>query len=134
MTLVDSSAWIESLRGTGSPTHLRVRELLTLTNETAICDAVRMEILAGARNESHLSTLRNLLGQATTIPIQPTDYDTAAALYRRCRQNGITIRSQIDCLIAAVAIRAQIPILHHDSDFTALARHTNLRIDPASTQ
>ena len=132
MTLVDSSAWIEFLRDTGSPACLRIGELAP--GDIAICDAVRMEILAGARNESHLSTLRNLLGEATTIPIQPSDYDTAAALYRRCRQNGITIRSQIDCLIAAVAIRAQIPILLHDSDFTALARHTNLSIDPASTQ
>ena len=131
MTLVDSSAWIEYLRDTGSLACLRVDELLE-GGDIAICDPVRMEILAGARDESQLSTLRRFMSRATGITVQPSDYDNAAALYRRCRQNGITIRSQIDCLIAAVAIRAQIPILHHDSDFTALARHTNLTTDPAS--
>ena len=132
MTLVDSSAWIESFRRTGSPTHLRVRELLTLTNEIAICEAIQMEVFAGVRDDQHLVHLRGVLSGATIIPIQPSDYYDAAILYRRCRQNGITIRSQIDCLIAAVAIRAQIPILHHDRDFTTLARHTDLTIDPAS--
>ena len=127
--LVDSSAWIEFLRDTGSLACVRVDELLMLTGEIATCDPVRMEILAGARNESHLSTLRQALAQATIIPTQPSDYDAAAALYRRCRQRGLTIRKLLDCLIAAVAIRAAIPVLHNDSDFAALARHTELQID-----
>ena len=130
-TLVDSSAWIEFIRDTGSPACIRVDELLG-SGEIAICDAVRMEVLAGARNEAHLSTLQNILMPATVIPTEPTDYDDAAALFRRCQRRGATIRKLIDCLIAAVAIRAGIPILHHDSDFTALARHTELAIGQGS--
>jgi predicted nucleic acid-binding protein len=32
------------------------------------------------------------------------------------------------CLIAAVAIRNDVPVLHHDADFDVLARHTPLRV------
>ncbi len=33
-----------------------------------------------------------------------------------------------DCLIAAVAIRNDVPVLHHDTDFDVLARYTPLRV------
>ena len=35
----------------------------------------------------------------------------------------------IDCLIAAVAIEADVPVLHADTDFDVLARHTQLRVE-----
>ncbi len=128
MTLIDTSAWIEFLRNTGSKACILVEELLA--HETAICDAVRMEVLAGARDESHLLRLRRLLARATIIPTQAADYDDAAALYRHCRRQGETVRKLVDCLIASVAIRAGTPILHNDADFDTLARHTGLRIYP----
>ena len=55
-------------------------------------------------------------------------YDDAAALYRLCRREGETVRKLIDCLIGAVAIRANETILHNDADFDVLARHTDLKI------
>ena len=127
-TLADSSAWIELLRNTGSLVCLRLHELLRAEN-VAICDAVRMEVLAGARDDSQLAAIIRALDQATPIPTQSTDYDTAAELYRRCRRQGETVRKLLDCLIAAVAIRAGIPVLHNDRDFDVLARHAELQID-----
>ena len=88
-----------------------------------------MEVLAGARDDSQLLAISRALYQATVISIQATDYDAAAELYRRCRRQGETIRKLMDCLIAAVAIRAGIPVLHNDKDFDVLARHTDLQID-----
>ena len=124
--LIDTSAWIEFLRDTGSTVCKLVDELLD--DEIAICDAVRMEVLAGARDESHLQMLRRLLARATVLPTTVADYDNAAALYRRCRRQGETVRKLIDCLIASTAIRAGVPVLHTDTDFDVLARHTELRI------
>ena len=126
MILIDTSAWIEFLRGTGSATCNRVEALLE--SEIAICDAVRMEVLAGARDERHLYNLRRLLARATVFPTEPMHYDDAAALYRLCRQEGETVRKLIDCLIGAVAIYADAAILHNDADFDVLARHTDLKI------
>ncbi len=127
MILVDTSAWIEFLRDTGSPICQRVDDLLA--TEIAICDVVRMEVLAGARDEQHLQQLRRLLARASTLPTEPVDYDAAAALYRACRQRGHTVRKLIDCLIAAVAIRGNLPVLHRDADFDILAQHTTLQTD-----
>ncbi len=127
MILIDTSAWIEFLRDTGSPTCNRVDRVLG--GEIATCDAVRMEVLSGARDEQHLQSLRRLLARAAAIPIEPADYDEAAALYRLCRREGETVRRMMDCLIAAVAIRADAAVLHNDTDFDTLARHAGLRFD-----
>ena len=124
--LVDSSAWVEFLRDTGSVVCLLVEELLAA--DIAVCEPVRMEVLAGARDESHLLDLRRLLARAAVIPTQAADYEDAAALYRRCRREGETVRKLMDCLIATIAIRAGVPVLHNDADFDVLARHTELRI------
>ena len=120
MTLVDTSAWVEFLRGTGSAVCQRVDDLLA--GDIAVCDPVRMEVLAGARDDAHLRDLRRLLARCTAVAMHTTDYDDAAQLYRVCRRNGETPRRLTDCLIAAVAIRADLPILHADADFDVLAR------------
>ena len=127
MILIDTSAWVEFLRDTGSSVCDRVEAVLE--KDIATCDPIRMEVLAGARDEWHLAGLRGLLARATVLPTAPVDYEEAAALYRLCRRRGETVRSLTDCLIAAVAIRAGAAVLHHDRDFTVLARRTALRID-----
>jgi predicted nucleic acid-binding protein len=129
MILIDTSAWVEFLRDTGSFTCVRVDELLA--DEIATCHPVRMEVLAGARSDRHLRDLRGLLARASLLPTLPTDYEDAAALYRTCRHGGETIRKLIDCLIAAHAIRARLPLLHADADYDVLARHAGLMVDGA---
>ena len=88
-----------------------------------------MELLAGARDQEHLEQLRRLLARATLLPTESIDFDAAAAVYRSCRSQGKTVPKLIDCLIAAVAMRASVPLLHMDQDFTAIAAATDLRID-----
>ena len=126
MILIDTSAWIEFLRDTGGPICDEVDRQLEA--DIAICAPVQMEVLAGARDEDHLRDLRGLLARAATVPVKEGDYEEAAALYRSCRRQGETIRRLVDCLIGAVAIRAKVPILHLDSDFDAMARHSALEI------
>jgi predicted nucleic acid-binding protein len=126
--LVDTSAWVEFLRDTGSAVCARVDALLDA--DIATCHPVRMELLAGAGDEQHLSDLRGLLARASLIPTGPVDYEEAAALYRACRRGGETVRKLMDCLIGATAIRTASAVLHSDSDFEVLARHTPLRIEP----
>ena len=126
MILVDTSAWVEFLRGTGSAVCIAVDRLLD--QDLASCDAISMELLAGARDERQLAQLRGLLARTTMLPTSPADYELAAGLYRTCRGKGETVRKVIDCLIGAVALRADVELLHADVDFSVLARHTHLRI------
>jgi predicted nucleic acid-binding protein len=129
--LADSSAWIEYLRKTGSPTHLRLRAAFRSDGaaRAATTDVVIMEVLAGAKDDAHRDRLRRLLYGCSMLPLEgPADYEHAAEIYRACRRHGETIRRMTDCLIAAVAIRSGVELLQCDADFEVIARHTALHL------
>lgn len=90
-----------------------------------------MELLAGGRDEAHAAELHRLLASCEFIPtVGLADFEAAATLYRQCRRSGATVRVLADCLIAAVAVRSDVALLHADKDFAVLARHTRLRVYP----
>jgi hypothetical protein len=125
--VVDSSAWIEFQRATGSAADRRLTAAIEADEPLAIVGLIILEVLAGAHDEQHARLLNRLLGRARLLPLEePSDYEAAAALYRACRREGVTIRRLPDCLIAAVTIRAGAKLLHRDSDFEAIARHSAL--------
>jgi predicted nucleic acid-binding protein len=62
-------------------------------------------------------------------PLRQAVVDDAVNLHRAARRAGVTVRSGVDCLIAACAIRNGLTVLHHDRDFDALAR-----VSPLSAQ
>ncbi len=129
MILVDSSAWIEFLRATGSGTHLRLRSALLEGEALACTDPVLMEILAGARDDADRDRLRRLLLGLEFLAVDgPADYESAAELYRLCRRGGETPRKLANCLIAVVAMRNDAELLCKDADFEAIARHAPLRL------
>ena len=129
MTLVDTSAWVEYLRATGSSAHHQVRDLLRADSPLHTTEVVVMEVLAGARDEAHATELRRLLGRCKFVAtVGLADFEQAAMLYRQCQRAGSTVRALTDCLIAAVAIRCDLDVLQADRDFEALARHTDLRL------
>jgi len=127
--LADSSAWIEYLRGTGSETNVRVRAHHETVGELALTEIVALELYAGVRNPAEEQRVRRIV---QGVPLLPTngieDHEYAASLFRACRRQGETVRKLVDCLIAAVAIRNDVPVLHHDADFDVLARYTPLRV------
>jgi predicted nucleic acid-binding protein len=126
MTMIDTSAWVEFLRDTGSEVCDRVDALLE--GEVAVCEPVVMELLAGARSEAQLGDLRRLLARCITLPTASGDYEMAAAIFRQCRRGGKTPRKMMDCLIAAVAIRNEVALLHHDQDFAVIAASSALMV------
>jgi hypothetical protein len=128
--LADTSAWIEYLRGTGSPVHRAMHRLVAAPgDELATTEVVVMELLARSPRPERRETLRRLLYRYPLLPIAGlADYEAAAELYATCRARGETVRSLADCLVAAVAIRERVPVLHCDRDFGAIARHAPLAL------
>jgi predicted nucleic acid-binding protein len=127
--LADTSAWIEYLRATGSHVHRLMHQLINANAGVVTTDVVVMELLAGTTRDEDLAKLRRLLLRFEHLPVDPLDdFETAAGLYRRCRRSGETVRSLMDCLIAAVALRTGAAVLHMDRDFDAIARQTPLQI------
>ncbi len=129
MIVVDTSVWVELLRGTGHPTAVTLESLLTSDSEVAVTEVIVMELMAGARSRSHLRELRSRMLAFPVLRLEGfADYEEAALLYRACREGGETVRALTDCLIAVPAIRAGAAVLHNDTDFDAISRHTGLRI------
>jgi hypothetical protein len=130
MILADTSAWAEFYRRTGSPVHVAMASLLQ-RSEVATTEPVVMELLAGRPADRQLAEVRQRLLLLQMLHVGELDtWELAAAVARSCRAHGETIGSQMDCLIAAVAIREGIAVLHTDRDFEVIARHAPLRIHP----
>ena len=126
MLIADTSAWIEFLRGTGSFPAGRLRQAIS-EQDVIVIDPILMEVMAGARRDAVARTQRLLEAQHLEALSPKLDWLDAAAIYRELRWRGVVVRSQIDSLIAAAAIRLDVPILHHDRDFGHIARYTTLR-------
>ena len=133
MIVVDSSAWIEFLRKTGSSVHLRLRRLIRDGADLAVTEVVVMELLAGALSEEDYVELRARLHAFPILPLGGlSDYEAAAELFRLCRRAGERIRKMNDCLVAVPTIEAGAALLQADRDFEVLARHTTLRLEPVA--
>jgi predicted nucleic acid-binding protein len=128
MILIDTSAWIEYFRATGSAAAVEVRRLLSTESEhVVICEPVAMEILAGATDDDRYAKLERLVnGLPSLATDNAVDFRSATAIYRAARRGGQTIRSINDCLIAAVSIRHDASIIHRDADFELIAAITGL--------
>jgi predicted nucleic acid-binding protein len=131
MILVDTSVWVEELRETRSLPQLTLRRHLHRSSPIAITEPVVMELLAGARTLGEHRAIRKRLLSFPMLRVHGLDtYERAAMIWRACRLGGEPVRNHLDCLIAAVAIREGVSVLHADRDFDAIARHTELRIEP----
>jgi predicted nucleic acid-binding protein len=125
MTLLDTSVWIQVFRQ-HNPVDL---ESVVPFEEIVVCLPVIQEILQGFRDEQAFRVARDSLRAIPCVesPLDQNLFLEAADLYRRARRAGFTVRSGIDCLIAACAIRNDLVVIHQDRDYSALARVSSLR-------
>lgn len=132
MILIDTSAWIEYFRATGSAAASEVRRLVGVeTDQVAMCEPIAMELLAGATDDSTHAKLEQLVNGLPSLSVDTAvDFRSAAAIYRAARKSGRTIRSITDCLIAAIAIRHGARVVHQDADFDVIAAIANLDAAP----
>ena len=126
--MIDTSVWIDYFRGIRSKEHLALEHLITNGKMICVTDIIQTEILQGIRSGTEHAKTRHYLTRLPCLTAKaPSSFLHAAELYRRCRKRGATIRSTIDCLIAAVCLENKVPLLHHDADFAQLARHCGLK-------
>jgi predicted nucleic acid-binding protein len=133
LILVDTTVWIDFFNGRSSPEKRAFERLLERGEMICLTDVILTEILRGITADSEFETARHYLQQFPCLTARaPATYLHAAELYRKARRKGVTVRSTIDCLIAAVCLENDVALLHHDSDFDLLAKTCRLRIsDPA---
>jgi hypothetical protein len=121
--LVDTSAWVEFDRATGSAVERRLTQLIAEDGDVAVTEPVIMEVVAGARDAARERDLRRLLGRFTLLRFDPiVDFDAAARIYRTCRRQGVTPRGLLDCMIASVAHRHGASLLTADGDLVRVGQ------------
>lgn len=122
MILVDTSVWIDWLRGIPTAETDALNDVLSKGLPLGITGVIYQEILQGADSPESFQRLADYFGtQRFYHPKNPLETHTQAAeLYRRCREGGITIRSTIDCLIAQLTLEYDLLLLHSDRDFTRI--------------
>ena len=125
MILVDTSVWIEALR---RDRPLQLEQLVDF-DEIVTCLPILQEVLQGFRDERAFRLARDSMTALPTVesPLRQEIFEEAANLYRSARRSGLTVRSSVDCLIAACAIRNDLTVLHRDRDFPLLAKVSALK-------
>ncbi|MEA3106948.1 MAG: hypothetical protein QOI88_1553 [Gammaproteobacteria bacterium] len=120
--LVDSSVWIAFLRGDSLAEVTLLTETMEQEKPVWLAPTILQEVLQGADNSDRFTRWDRVLGELPMV-IAPDAREaarSAAHLYARCRWAGVTPRSA-NCLIAAHAIFASMPLLHRDRDFSLIA-------------
>ncbi|MBN1444429.1 MAG: PIN domain-containing protein [Planctomycetes bacterium] len=125
LVLVDTSVWIEVFR------RLDPLDLEPIVDLEAVvtCLPVVQEVLQGFREETAHRVAREAILSFPVLedPLGLGVVEEAVDLYRTARRQGISLRSSVDCLIAATALRHDCEVLHRNRDFAALARVSRLR-------
>jgi predicted nucleic acid-binding protein len=123
--LVDTSAWIEVFR---KPARTDVARFLDL-DEIVTCLPVIQEVLQGFTDEAAFRTAHEAMRSLPVVesPLGARVFEEAVALYRTARRAGLTVRSGVDCLIAACALRHALTVVHVDRDFDLIARVAPLK-------
>lgn len=129
MVLVDTSVWVEFFR---KPARIDLPAVVDL-EEVVTCLPVLQEVLQGFREEAAFALARDAMLALPMVeaPLRLEVFEEAVGLYRRARAAGLTVRSSVDCLIAACALRHGLTVLHHDRDFGFLAKVSPLRVKGA---
>lgn len=123
--LVDTSIWIEAF---ARPSRLRLDGVVEIDDIVTTLPVVQ-EVLQGFRDERAYAIARDAMLALPILesPLTADVFVEAAQLYRSARRAGLTVRSGVDCVIAACALRHNATVLHRDRDYDAIARVSPLK-------
>lgn len=119
--LVDTSAWADFLNGFPSPVADALAELLDGDDDVCTCGIVVAEVFQGLRRAEGRDAIRRSFEDL--IFLEPSGihlYLRAAELYRGLREKGKTVRSTVDCIIAAIAEEGGCAVLARDRDMDVI--------------
>lgn len=125
MILLDTSVWIDVFRK-ARPLDL---EAAVPFEDIVTCLPIVQEVLQGFTDDApyRLAHQAMLALPIVESPMTASLFEEAIGLFRAARRQGLTVRSSVDCLIAACALRHDLEVLHRDRDFAKIARVSALR-------
>ncbi len=129
MVIVDTSIWIDFLKGRDTPGSIHLEQLLDDEIDLFTTGIIVQEILTGIKEKrTRTSVKKDLEGFITVMPSLGTHVQ-AAEIFDGCRKKGKTIRSIVDCLIAALALEYDLAVLQRDRDYAFIAQVFPLKLE-----
>lgn len=130
MVLVDTTVWIDFFASKSTPEVAELERVLNDGEDVCTCGVILTEVLQGIRQDDDYRRTLSRFDDFLFLSMSRQTFLAAAALYRSLRRKGITIRKAADCMIAAVSLEHDVPLLHHDRDFDPMETHCGLRVTP----
>jgi predicted nucleic acid-binding protein len=123
--LVDTSAWVEVFR---RPARITLDDIVDDRDRIVTCLPVIQEVLQGFDDDRALAIAHVAMYAFPCVesPLSSAVTDLAVDIYRRARRAGVTVRSSVDCVIAACAMRHALTVVHCDRDYASIARVVTL--------
>jgi predicted nucleic acid-binding protein len=128
MSLVDASVWIDFFTGRSTPQVCELERLVAEGSLVYTCGVILTEVLQGIRDDAEYRATLARFDDLVFLPMRRQMFLAAADMYRSLRRRGITIRKSVDCMIAAVAIEHDLPLLHNDRDFDPMETYCSLKV------
>ena len=117
MVIVDTTVWVDYLRGAQNPETDWLNVELD-HRRLGLTDLILCEVLQGIRDDVSFSRVQRELRKFEVFETGGVELAVATARnFRKLRQRGHTVRKTIDCLIATFCLREGHSLLHRDRDF-----------------
>jgi predicted nucleic acid-binding protein len=120
MLLIDTSLWVPIFRDPSGATARRVQVEIG-TEPSVFCQFIRAELLQGCRDQGDWDRSLLYLDEQEYRELSSDGWTEAARIYFDLRQQGLTVRSTLDCCIALVAIQHDLTLFHDDYDYQRIA-------------
>jgi predicted nucleic acid-binding protein len=126
--IFDTSVWIDFLRGKRNPQSDLLTSYIEQEDQVLIIPTILQEVLQGIREDTQYRQIKDIFSYFTVLQLPPIQAAIGAAeLCRSLRKKGLTIRKSNDCLIAFYAIELSTSLVHLDSDFELISKHSKLK-------
>ena len=133
VVVVDTTVWIDYVRGVDSP-YTNALDIELLHNQVVTGDLLIAEFLQGFRSDREFQAAMEIINSLIYFDMLGKDIALkSAANFRLLRKNGITIRKTADIIIGTFCIEHDLPLLHNDRDFDQMEKHLGLLVYKTET-
>ena len=135
-TIIDTSVWIALFRDKTGQVAAQIRSAVAEDNVASV-GPVRLELLQGCRSDDEWKAIEQRLAGFEELRFPPDIWHAAARIYFDLRRRGLTVRSALDCSIAALSLHHGCTLIHNDRDFETIAavtplKHLRLKFDKSA--
>ena len=129
MVIVDTSIWIDFLQGRDTAGALHLEQLLDDENDLFTSGIIVQEVLIGIKDKRTRNSVKKDFEAFITVMPSLGTHVQAAEIYDGCRKKGITVRSIVDCLVAALAIEYDLSVLQGDRGYQGISQVFPLKLE-----